>query len=106
MWIQFFRGFTNTRQPLSWISQQELIVGVEGHDKNGIQDFNLPEGYRVGGTQAEIDILKCFFSWIVAACNPSKNIFCDEKGEKMIINIFSISDEAFALLVVLYNKSH
>ena len=43
---------------------------------------------------------------MVAACNPSKNNFRYDKGKKMISkNIFSISDKAFALLV-LYKKTH
>ena len=83
-----------------------LSVEVEECDKNGVQEFNLPDGYRVSrGTSTEIDNLKYFFIWMVAACNLSKNNFCDEKGKKLISNIFSISDEAFALLA-LYNKSH
>ena len=78
---------------------------VEEHDKNSVQEFNLSDEYQVRGTPAEIDTLKYFFSQMVPACNPSKNNFCDEKGKKMIGDIFSISDKAFALLV-LYNKSH
>ena len=41
-----------------------------------------------------------------SSCNPSKNDVCDDKGGKTISSIFSISDKAFALLVVFYNKSH
>ena len=74
-------------------------------NENGEREFRLPEGYRVGGTEEEIDALKYFFSRMVPACNPSKNNFRYEKGKKMISDIFSISNEAFALLV-LYNESH
>ena len=78
---------------------------MEVENEKGEREFRLPDGYRVGGTEEEINTLKYFFSRIVPACNPSKNNFRDDKGKKMISDIFSISDEAFSLLV-LYNESH
>ena len=62
---------------------KNLLLVKEHHDKNSVQEFHLPDRYRVRGTPAEIDTLKYFFSlMVVATCNPS------------------ISDKAFALLVL------
>ena len=100
-WLLFSEDFTNIRQCPSGLSKQELML-VEECNKNGLQEFNLPNGYTVGGTPAKIDTHKYFFSQTVSACYPSKNDFHDEKGEKMISSdIFSINDKACCSLLEL-----
>ena len=81
-----------------------IMVDI-GEDKNGIPKLKLPDKYRVGETQADFDNLKYFFSRMVVGCNATTHEFRHGKAKKRVSKIFSVSDEAYALLVI-YNEVH
>ena len=73
---------------------------VHEHEENGRRRLKIPDGYR---RLDENKNLKYLFSCMVTAIHPSGHRFHQEKGMKRISEIFSSSDEAFALLVI-YNE--
>lgn len=75
---------------------EKICIKVNGDGKN-IDDYRLPEGYR----QIPTDEFKFFVEKILAAVNPKQNNFRRNKTRKTLSNIFSVSDETFALLMLL-----
>ena len=73
---------------------------VHEHEENGRRLLKIPDGYRRLDENKNLNYL---FSRMVTAIHPSGHSFHREKGMKRISEIFSSSDEAFALLVI-YNE--
>ena len=78
----------------------DLMLLVETEDTEG-KRLTLPSSYREFVTPE----LKYFFERMVTKMHPSGHNFFQDKTTKCVSDMFSSSDEAFALLV-MYNESH
>lgn len=76
------------------------ILIQEKFDATGGVSRQLPDGYRRLDTNEN---MKYFFSRMVTKIHPSGHKFDHDKGKKKISEMFLVSDEAFALLII-YNE--
>ena len=76
------------------------ILLQEKFDATGGVSRQLPDGYRRLDTYEN---MKYFFSRMVTKIHPSGHKFEHDKGKKKISEMFLVSDEAFALLII-YNE--
>ena len=80
------------------------LVTVEADDLMMEDTINLNSNYRRYGDAGNAEFIY-FVTRILPAINPAYSNFKRQKGTKLISEMFTVTDEAFGL-IILYNEHH